>query len=252
MYIEKNVCLGCGSCKRSCPTSVIRISDEGKAEMYKPQRCIRCFHCAAACPVKAVHIDGERDYQPERKDVLEKIITSRRSVRHYTDIVPEREILLNALDTAMYAPSGKNIHENKWSVLYGKDRVQEAMHLALDWAESSGIYPELPRNAARGIDLITCGAPCVIIGHSDPKTLNPMADTVIAMATAELLLVNSGLSTCWGGYLRHAINSCPELKAYCGIADNREAYAILMVGHADKERYLNIPPRSPADIHWID
>ena len=252
MQIDKNACLGCGSCKRSCPMAVIKMGEDGKAEMAKPLRCIRCFHCTAACPVKAVHIDGDRDYQPKRENRLESIITSRRSVRHYTDAVPDKETLLHALNTAMYAPSGKNIHENKWSVLYGKDQVQKALRLALDWAEATGIYPELPKNAQRGIDLVTCGAPCVIIGHSDPKTLNPMADTVIAMATAELILADAGLSTCWGGYLRHAINAWPELKAYCGIAPEREAYAILMVGHADHERYINIPPRDPADIAWIE
>ena len=137
MQIDKNACLGCGSCKRSCPMAVIKMGEDGKAEMAKPQRCIRCFHCTAACPVKAVHIDGNRDYQPKRENRLESVITSRRSVRHYTDAVPDKETLLHALNTAMYAPSGKNIHENKWSVLYGKDQVQKALRLALDWAEAT-------------------------------------------------------------------------------------------------------------------
>ena len=39
---------------------------------------------------------------------------------------------------------------------------------------------------------MTCGAPCLIIGHNHPEALNPQDDTVIATLLAEQLLGEYG------------------------------------------------------------
>ena len=249
--IDSEQCLGCGSCVRSCPTHVLRLED-GRPTPARPERCIDCRHCTAACPVRAITFTTVgQDYPAASQDPLLKLVQSRRSVRSYQDRLPDRALLQWALDGAAWAPSGKNIHENAWSVLYGRPAVQKAYELVLDWVRETGIYPELLRNDARGLDLVTCGAPCVILGHSHPKTLNPVVDTAIAMQTVELLLVERGLSTCWGGYLRHAVNDYPPLKAYCGIPDERECYGLMMVGYG-AEKYRNVPYRPAAAAAWIE
>jgi ferredoxin len=252
--IDREKCVSCLSCVRGCPMKIIRDTD-GKPTVGKEERCIRCGHCTAACPVRAIHFDGvapEDEYRTSPEDAVEKLIKTRRSVRHFRAETPDRAVIQHALDVAAWAPSGKNIHENGWSILWGRPAVEKARDMAVAWAERTGIYPELPKNAQRGIDLLTCGAPCILIGHSHPKTLNPMLDTAVAMTTAELVLANSGISTCWGGYLRHAINDDPALKEFVGIAPEREVYALVMVGYADRERYPNIPDRPAAQATWVE
>lgn len=250
--IDREKCISCLACVRSCPMAVIREVD-GSPAAVKEERCIRCYHCTAACPMQAVHFEGAGDDYPSIPEgELERLVKSRRSVRHFKAETPDKEKILNALRLAAWSPSGKNIHENAWAVLWGRAAVEKARDMAVEWSVKANIYPELAKNAARGIDLITCGAPCVIIGHSHPKTLNPMLDTAIAAATAELALVKSGIATCWGGYLRHAINDSPELKEFIGIAPEREAYALFMAGLPDNESYHNIPNRPEPKITWTE
>ncbi len=252
--IDREKCVSCLSCARTCPMKIFRTQD-GRPETAKEERCIRCYHCTAACPAKAIGFDGvpPEELYPERPgSELERVIKSRRSIRHFKPELPERSVIEHALAIAAWAPSGKNIHENSWAVLWGKRAVEKARDMTVEWAVRRGIYPELPKNAERGIDLITCGAPCIIVGHSHPKTLNPMLDTAIAAATAELVLAKNGIGTCWGGYLRHAINDSPEMKDLIGIDREREAYATIMVGYPDGERYPHIPLRPAPKVTWTE
>lgn len=48
-------------------------------------------------------VDGKNDY-----DVMEKVIMSRRSVRHYTDSLINRDTLNEILKCGINAPNGKN------------------------------------------------------------------------------------------------------------------------------------------------
>ena len=52
--INKNVCVGCGICAKSCPKKTIEIKNK-KASINK-KGCIRCFCCQELCPHKAVYV----------------------------------------------------------------------------------------------------------------------------------------------------------------------------------------------------
>lgn len=52
--IYKDTCIGCGQCSRVCPGSLIRIGDDGKAYLPKPQNCWGCTSCMKECPVYAI------------------------------------------------------------------------------------------------------------------------------------------------------------------------------------------------------
>ena len=50
--INKEKCIGCGDCAKSCPANTIKIINK-KAEInYK--ECIKCYCCQELCPVKAI------------------------------------------------------------------------------------------------------------------------------------------------------------------------------------------------------
>lgn len=54
LTIDKDICIGCTHCMKSCPTEAIRIRD-GKAFIYE-NKCIDCGQCFKVCPVKAIYI----------------------------------------------------------------------------------------------------------------------------------------------------------------------------------------------------
>ena len=51
--INKEECIGCGTCEGECPTEAISVTDEGKYKI-DPEQCIDCGACASVCPVEAI------------------------------------------------------------------------------------------------------------------------------------------------------------------------------------------------------
>lgn len=245
-------CVGCGACVAACPLGVLSL-EEGKAAVNPRRHCLECLHCAAACPARAITWEGLTEgelYAPMPEDEVERLVRTRRSTRHYRPDCPDRALLRRVLDGAEYAPSGKNEHLNRWTVVLGKEKTDALIPHVLAWGEANG-RPELKIQLGRGQNMITCNAPCAIVGHIPAGASNPELDVAIAMATAELLLCRAGLSACWGGYLRRAIQAAPELRQLLDIPEGNVVTGVLLVGWADRERYVNVPWRKPADITWV-
>lgn len=51
--INKDECIGCGTCEAECPTGAISVADDGKYEI-DPEKCVDCGACASVCPVEAI------------------------------------------------------------------------------------------------------------------------------------------------------------------------------------------------------
>lgn len=54
--VDKEKCIGCGTCVSICPVGAISFDANGKAEIDKT-KCIRCGACQSSCPVGAIDID---------------------------------------------------------------------------------------------------------------------------------------------------------------------------------------------------
>lgn len=52
MKVEKNLCIGCGKCVRSCPMRAISITE--KKAVITHQLCITCGQCQHNCPMRAI------------------------------------------------------------------------------------------------------------------------------------------------------------------------------------------------------
>ena len=111
---------------------------------------------------------------------------------------------------------------------------------------------ELNKLFAYGTDLLTCGAPCLIVAWSPEGCLNPVLDPTVSMAELELLLVQAGLSTCWGGYLRQVSDRFPEIRQDLGLGENDRVRCAIMVGYAKGEKYLRPVWRPEAPVLWLD
>jgi len=55
--VDKDKCLGCGSCMENCPVGALELDDKGgydkHAQVY-PQNCMACHTCEIYCPVGAL------------------------------------------------------------------------------------------------------------------------------------------------------------------------------------------------------
>lgn len=50
--IDKEVCVGCGSCKDTCPMDAIK--PDGDKFMVDADACVDCGACEGACPTGAI------------------------------------------------------------------------------------------------------------------------------------------------------------------------------------------------------
>ena len=246
---EPSLCVRCGRCVKTCAMGHLRMTDDGPAAVGRGA-CMGCLQCVAVCPRRAVRVDGSPAILPAPESELERLVVSRRSVRKFKTEPPDRAVIEWALHRAGYAPSGKNRHDNRWTVVYGPDRAAAVRDMAIAHCEATGEAPELVRFAQKGLDLLTCGAPVIVIAWSPDDCLNPVVDAAIALETADLLLVSRGLGTCWGGYLRQITAHCPALKAALGIPDGASMKACMMVGVPDRVSFPNIPDRPAPEIFW--
>ncbi len=53
MEVNKETCIGCGTCVGSCPVNAISFGADGKA-VIDQGTCIHCGTCAGVCPVNAI------------------------------------------------------------------------------------------------------------------------------------------------------------------------------------------------------
>lgn len=254
MTIDQSLCVRCGSCVKTCPMGIFRQEEDGSISAEQ-KNCLDCFHCTAVCPVRAV---GHHELSPEAlypapagEGTLLSRFQRRRSIRHFKDTTPDPALIRAALDGAAYAPSAKNQQVCRWTVVLGKEKVEELYQLSLAWARDDRDFRHLVWLARRGMNPVTCGAPALILVHSPENVHNPQTDAAIAMALAEQLLAEGGLGTCWGGYLCRMANQCGELRAALGLPEGHQVYGVLMIGAPD-ERFPNIPSRPKADIHWVE
>jgi Fe-S-cluster-containing hydrogenase component 2 len=52
--VDKNKCIGCGSCVGICPVNAISmVNGQAKIDYTK---CIKCLACQNLCPVEAIKI----------------------------------------------------------------------------------------------------------------------------------------------------------------------------------------------------
>jgi ferredoxin len=54
--VNREECVGCGTCVEECPEEAITLDDEDKAVVNK-EKCTECKTCLENCPSEAISIE---------------------------------------------------------------------------------------------------------------------------------------------------------------------------------------------------
>jgi nitroreductase/Pyruvate/2-oxoacid:ferredoxin oxidoreductase delta subunit len=268
--IDETKCMKDGICSTECPTKI--INPPGKNSFPTPidnaeEFCIMCGHCVAVCPHGAF---AHRDMRPEDCRELsddlsisasqgEQFLRSRRSMRSYRDEAVSREILVQLIDTARFAPSGHNSQAVEWMIIYDKKDVMKYAEMVIDWMRY--MLKEQPALVAgfnldrvvkaweAGEDRVCRNAPHIIIAYGPEQNLNARNSCIIALTYLDLAASALKLGACWAGYFANAAASWPPLSKELGFPVGSTAFGAMMVGHP-KYKYYRMPLRNEARITW--
>ncbi|MDH5482168.1 MAG: 4Fe-4S binding protein [Candidatus Bathyarchaeota archaeon] len=66
---DKEACIGCLLCIRTCPSGVITTTEEKKVS-FNISRCVFCAQCAEICPTDAIRLGSDFEIVTSEKEDL--------------------------------------------------------------------------------------------------------------------------------------------------------------------------------------
>lgn len=262
VVIERERCIGCGSCMEDCPGNAI-VMEEGKAAVKRP--CITCGHCVAICPVNAVSIpeyamDEVEEYEKESFTVPPEnylhAVKFRRSIRNFKPEPVKREVMERIIDAGRYTATARNLQACTFVVV--QERLDEFKELF--WEEFPSILRVIEetkpqyvrpftrfyeaRKADPADDTFFFNTTGLVIVAAD----NPL-DGGLASANIENMAVAEGAGVLYSGYLQRTISASPRLMEWLGLKD-RTLASCMLVGYP-AVTYERTAPRRKGDVRFL-
>lgn len=260
IQIDSARCDKDGLCVAECPVGIIAFGEGGLPAVSgeAAARCVMCGHCVAVCPQAALTLAGiPPTALPEVQkkftvspEAAEQLLRSRRSVRRYKSAPVNRDLLLQLIDTARYAPSGMNAQPVHWLVVEGRERMLELAGLTAKALRRLPYFLGFLEAWDKGQDVILRGAPNLVLAHAEATGFDHTVDGAIALTYFELAAHAHGVGTCWAGLLMLAAKDSPELTAALRIPEGHRVLGALMAGYP-KYGFKRLPPRNPAKVRWL-
>lgn len=167
-----------------------------------------------------------------------KTLTTRVSVKSYTDRQVPDDLLDAVLEAGLYAPSGLN--------------NQKVICVAVRDKETRDLLAKL-NTEIRGADTdMFYGAPCVIVVLSDPERNTWVEDGSLVLGNLLNAAHSLGLSACWIHRAKETFDSAEGkalLRAW-GIPEHYRGIGNCILGYADKEPVRK--PRAQGRIIKVD
>ncbi|MCX7597957.1 MAG: nitroreductase family protein [Armatimonadetes bacterium] len=288
--VDQEKCLRCGACVAICPLRIYEKpeGDEVRARPERAWLCVRCGHCMGVCPTGAVAVDGLGYSQfmplPEKPPTAEdfaRLVLTRRSIRHYRPDPVPRELLETVLEMAAQAPAGVPPTTVEVAVITDRNRIAELgpavihqikqLRKALRWPVVGwllrrqlgpalvaamdrfiGPLTEMAERLQReeGLDMVTWGAPVVMVFHSAPAGFCAQENCIIAATYAMLAAHSLGLGTCWNGFVGALLAHDRTMRERMGIPGDHSVHAALLTGYPAWPAYRRVPPRSFRAVRW--
>jgi nitroreductase len=190
-----------------------------------------------------------------------KFLRYRRSIRVYSDDSIPREILLQLLDIARFAPTGTNTQGLRYLVVSGRECLSSVTGAVVEWLEQKLTKPgsrmpqtfwEPVEEYRKGRDALLRNAPHLIVALTPPEIAAVSRDSArLSLEYVELLAPTMGIGTCWMGILQLcAGKKYPPLMEALGIKGDEEVVGVITAGYP-RYRYQRLVDRDPLDVHWI-
>lgn len=266
--VDAERCVQDEICIEECPARILVMGEDGPFMVEGGvDICIRCGHCVAVCPTEAVRLEflGPEQCQvfdeSDKADSnqVEKILTSRRSMRTYRQEPLTKEVLQKAIDIASAAPTGSNRQLVEWIVLKKREDVETVADHVINWmryliANNPEIASQLNMERIvegyeQGMDRICRQAPHLVFALTHKDVGVGGADCHTALAYLELILPSLGGGSCWAGYVTFAASQWPPLRQFLDLTEDMVVHGAVMAG-VPKYTYPRIPPRNPANISF--
>jgi len=267
--IDRATCNQDGICAEICPARIIRFR-RGEYPSLIPgteNACIKCGHCVAVCPTGSFsHREIAVEQCPEIKNELllspehcEHFLRYRRSIRTYGKKKVPKEEIKKLVETARYAPSGRNSQDARWLVLAKREEIANLAGIVVHWMrwmvenngeEASPMHLEQAIGRwENGVDIIFRDAPVVIIAHAEKDNSRALNSCTLALSYLELAAASRGLGCCWAGYFMRAAAQFKLLQDALPLPVTHECFGAMMTGYP-RFTYHRLPPRNPPVITW--
>lgn len=268
--VDREKCKRDGICVAECPLRIIELNDDSQVPTPvdgAEERCISCGHCVAVCPHGAISLAEMKtgDCPPVVRDMIPGIeqtvhfIRSRRSIRVYKEEAVEREKLARLIDAAHYAPTGMNSQQVKWIAFDSREAVLALAGMVVDFmryliSENNPVadayhLADIVSAWDAGQDLVSRGAPGLIVAHAPKEYAAAQVDCTISLTTLDLAAQSFGLGTCWAGYFMIAAANWPPFQQALSLPEGNACFGAMMIGYP-KYKYHRLPLRKKADIDW--
>lgn len=288
LFIDNDKCLRCGVCASVCPARIFEKNEKGMViNKFREKYCITCGDCVSVCPKSAVK---NTDVLTESiNDIMPFIVPSqlvdffkkRRSIRSYKDQVLSEYEKQFLTQIACLSPRGGHTHsirntefvivENKellaqivkytYNYLYLLNKKLSSFWIKIPMAFNASFRNSINNTCrmieqtlaakAENIDMLTYGAPSLILLHSEKGS--PVSRENLTIMEYQMMIgaETLDLGTCFLGWVSFALQSfqvkmTSELKAIyskLGITKNREVLSAFAIGKK-RGKYYNVKARS--------
>ena len=260
--VDKDKCIGCGSCVKVCPGGILSLDGENRSRMkdiegFGWNGCWKCEHCMAVCPMGAISIFGKKpedsllpvDTALSRK-TMESLVMNRHSCRRYQNKDIPKEDILEMVELLGNAPNGGNKQLVEFTLFDDRKKMDEFRDLAyrrMEELAKSGVFADgFDASSYQDMkewektvrpDMLFCSAPYLLIPHARTGHGEPVQDVNIAAAYFELICASRGYGAVIMTFPLANMKNMPDIREMLKIPDDH--YIGSMIGFGIPEiRYV--------------
>ncbi|RLG12717.1 nitroreductase family protein [Candidatus Pacearchaeota archaeon] len=167
---------------------------------------------------------------------LDKAITQRKSIRHFSDKKPNWRDIIECIDAARFAPMAGNLFSLRFILVDDKEKIKKIADAAQQPFISEAQYV-----------VVACTSPAVTKNAYEKlaeKFLGQQAGA--AIENFLLKIKEKGLETCWAGYFVESV-----VKEILRIPEGIEVEALFPIGYESKKRGAKEKRRQKIELDRI-